>query len=232
MTHVSEKVAEQYEHYYDSYNPEEWRLGAIDKAENVLTLCSGLNIKSVLDIGCGEGSIIDRLSELKFGKNYLGLDLSSPAILRAKSRAIPDAQFQAFDGSTIGFPEKMFDLAILSHVVEHLEHPRALIREAHRVAKHVFIEVPCEHTLRMRKDYVPTPTGHINFYTSSTIRRLVQTCGLTVERQIVKDCSLKSMQLYGKYRGFLQHAARSTALTIMPRIAPFIFVYHSALLCR
>lgn len=232
MAQVSDVVVEQYEHYFDNYNPEEWRLGAIDKAKNILDLCSGLAIKSVIDIGCGEGSIVNRLSELGFGENYAGLDLSGPAIAKAESRSILNARFETFDGSTILQADKSFDLAILSHVVEHLEHPRTLIREAQRVAKHVIVEVPCEHTLRMRRDYKATPTGHINFYTPATIRRLVQTCGLTVDRQITRDCSLACMQLYGKYRGLIQHAVRTTALTVAPPLAPYIFVYHSALLCH
>jgi ubiquinone/menaquinone biosynthesis C-methylase UbiE len=232
MTDVSDAVAEQYQHYYDNHNPEEWRLGAIDKANNILELCSGLGVQSVLEVGCGKGSIINRLAELKFAKAYVGLDLSRPAIGAAQSRTIPGAHFEAFDGTNIRYADKTFDLAILSHVVEHLEHPRTLIREAQRVATRIFIEVPCEHTLRMKKDYSPTPTGHINFFTASTIRRLVQTCGLVVERQIMRDCSLQSMQLYGKYRGTLQHSVRRAALALAPGLAPSIFVYHNALLCR
>lgn len=232
MTQVSNEVAELYEHYYDSYNPEEWRLGAIDKAANIVELCAGHDIQSVIDVGCGEGSIINRLAELKFASNYTGLDLSRPAIHAARQRSIPGASFDSFDGSRIEHSDKSFDLAVLSHVVEHLEHPRALIREAHRVARWLVIEVPCEHTWRMPRDYVATPTGHINFYTAATIRRLAQTCGLVVDRQIMRNCSLQVMQLYGKYRGWVQHAIRTTALAIAPPLAPHIFVYHNALLCR
>src|SRR5512139_3597117 len=137
MSEVSQDIVEQYEHYYDNYNPEVLRLGAIDKAENVQLLCSGVTIQSVIDVGCGEGSIISRLAELDFAKSYLGIDLSRPAIAKAQSRSIPNATFSPFDGSTISHADKSFDLAILSHVVEHLEHPRTLIREAHRVARRV-----------------------------------------------------------------------------------------------
>ena len=51
---------------------------------------------------------------------------------------------QDFDGSPIPFRDQTFNLAVLNHVVEHLESPRELIREAAQVAEKVFIEVPLE----------------------------------------------------------------------------------------
>ena len=39
-----------------------------------------------------------------------------------------------FDGARVPYPDNSFDLAYMSHVVEHLEHPRQLIYEAARVA--------------------------------------------------------------------------------------------------
>lgn len=40
------------------------------------------------------------------------------------------------------FRDKQFGAAILSHVVEHLEHPDLALQEAHRVADHVFVLTP------------------------------------------------------------------------------------------
>ncbi len=49
-----------------------------------------------------------------------------------------------------------------SHVVEH---PRTLLHEARRVARHVFVEVPLEHNLRLPRDFAADDLGHINAYT-------------------------------------------------------------------
>ena len=53
---------------------------------------------------------------------------------------------KVFDGYTIPYDDNAFDLVVLSHVVEHVEHPRKLLYEAKRVARYVFIEVPLEAT--------------------------------------------------------------------------------------
>jgi hypothetical protein len=40
------------------------------------------------------------------------------------------AEARTYDGYRIPYGDKRFDLAVLSHVVEHLEHPRLLLYEA------------------------------------------------------------------------------------------------------
>jgi SAM-dependent methyltransferase len=233
MTAVSDGLKTHYDNYYGDPKLAEWRrLGAIDKVENICELCRGLDVQSVLDVGCGDGSIVGRLSDVNFGSEYIGVDISSSAIAAARAKKIARASFEVFDGSSLPFRDKEFDLVVMSHVVEHLEHPRNLIREAQRVGVHVVIEVPCEHTIRLPRDYVADPVGHINYYTPVTIRRLLQTCGLTVEKQITCGCSLAVMRFDRPWAGLCQHVVRETALRVASGLAPMVFVYHSALLCR
>jgi ubiquinone/menaquinone biosynthesis C-methylase UbiE len=234
MSAIHEDIRTHYDNYYGDEKLAQWRrLGAIDKADNIIELSRGLEVGSVLDIGCGDGAVISRLAELNFAPRYQGIDISSSAIAAAKTRKIQGlAAFERFDGSTLPFEAGQFDLAYLSHVVEHLEHPRALLYEARRVARHVIVEVPCEHTARLPRNYSPDPVGHINYYTPVTIRRLVQTCGMVVEKQLTRGCSLEAMKFHQPRVGVLQYAIREAALKVAPQIAPAIFVYHSALLCR
>jgi methionine biosynthesis protein MetW len=233
MGSVSDGIKAHYDDYYGDPHLAEWRrLGAIDKVENVRDLCRDLSVGSVLDVGCGDGSIIGRLVETKLGREHTGVDISSSAIAAARAKNIPGVRFEVFDGGSLPFREHQFDLVVMSHVVEHLEHPRILIREAQRVARHVVIEVPCEHTIRLRRNYLADPVGHINFYTPVTIRRLLQTCGLTVEKQITRGCSLEVMRFGRPWSGLCQHVVRQVALKTAPRVAPMMFVYHSALLCH
>jgi SAM-dependent methyltransferase len=230
---IGQDVRERYEAYYGSVELGEWRrLGAIDKAANVLELSRGLQVRSLLDVGCGDGALIARLVELRFAIAYHGVDISSSAIAIARAKAVRAAVFESFDGEVLPFAPGSFDLAVLSHVVEHLEHPRVLLRETRRVARRVIVEVPCEHTVRLPWDYTPDPVGHINFYTPKTIRRLVQSCGLTVRKQIVCDCSLAVMRLGRPWQGIWHHAIRQLALRLAPGAAPAFFVYHTALLCE
>lgn len=233
MSAIGEEIRSQYDGYYGSERLAEWRrISAIEKARNIIELSGGLRISSVLDIGCGDGSVVAQLAERGFATQCRGVDISSSAIAAAQARNLPNASFERFDGATLPFDTGSFDLVFLSHVVEHLEHPRTLLYEAKRIARHVIVEVPCEHTLRLAPDYQPDPVGHINFYTPGTIRRLMQTCGFVVEKQLTRGCSLEAMRFNRPWAGQVQYAIREAAIKIAPKLAPSIFVYHSALLCR
>jgi ubiquinone/menaquinone biosynthesis C-methylase UbiE len=230
---VGEKIVDQYRDYYGNSQLSEWRrLGAIDKVENIRELVGSVPLGAVVDIGCGDGAVITEMARMGVAGRYVGVDISESAIQMAAGRSVAGAAFRVFDGDCVPFADKEFDIAILSHVVEHLENPRRLLQEARRVGKKVLVEVPCEHTIRLSRDYLPTPVGHINFYTPITIRRLLQTCGLEVERQITKGCSLPVMKFESPRGGLAKYLLREAALKVSPRWAPGLFVYHTALLCR
>ena len=90
---------------------------------------------------------------------------------------------ESFDGKKSKYIDNEFDLVILSHVVEHVEYPREVISEAKRLGKMLYLEVPCEDNIRLSYNYKPDKTGHINFYSPKTFRRLLQTCDLHIENE-------------------------------------------------
>lgn len=229
---VDDKLKKHYDNYYSGLS--EWRwLGALDKADNILSLCQHYPHQTILEIGAGEGAILQRLSDLEFGDALYALEISKTAIKTIHDRGISSlAECKIFDGYNIPYKDNYFDLAILSHVVEHLEHPRQMLYEASRVAKLVFVEVPLENNIRLKKDYVFDNVGHINFYSPKTIRRLVQTCDLTVLSQIVTNSSYKVYKYQSGRKSFLKYILKELTLRILPEVAPSLWTYHSALLCQ
>jgi len=229
---VSDPLRRHYDDYYDGTS--EWRrLGALDKAANLVRLCGANPHESVLEIGAGEGALLARLAELRFGSELHGLDVSRSGVEAARARDIPGlASCAVFDGDTVPFEDDRFDLAILCHVLEHAEHPRRLLAEAARVARRVFVEIPLEDTWRLPRDYAPDAVGHINFYTAKSVRRLVQSCGLEVRAQIVTNPS-RGCQAWGSpARGSLRWVVKELALRAAPALAGRLFTYHGALLCE
>ncbi|MBN2145466.1 MAG: class I SAM-dependent methyltransferase [Candidatus Aureabacteria bacterium] len=230
------KVDKHWQENYDSYYSEdqtEWRrLGAIDKAENILSFCKDLSIRSLIDIGAGEGAVLQRLSELGFAEDYYCVEISTTGVDTIKKRNIRNLkECKVFDGYSIPYDDKRFDLSILSHVIEHAEHPRKLLTEAKRAAKYVFIEVPLEDNMRLPDDFVMDKVGHINFYSAKTIRRLLQTCGLKVLKQKVVHAS-KAVYAYRKSRmALLQYYLKENLLRFFPKLAGLLFTYHCAILC-
>lgn len=228
---LAKSVLGQYHEYYKE-GPSEWRrLGAVDKAENVLALCRGLTVHSILEIGAGDGSVLSRLSELGFGDELFAVEISESGVEVIRSRGIPRLlACTLFDGYRIPHPRGRFDLAILSHVIEHVEHPRQLLYEAGRVARYVFIEVPTEDISRRPADYSPDAVGHINFFSPRTIRWLVQSSGLLVLRQITTNPSRETYQYQAGRTGLVHHYLKRILLRWAPGLATKHFCYHEALL--
>jgi len=229
---VSDLYKNTYENYY-AEGDSEWRwLGAMDKADNIISLCHSLPHNSILEVGAGEGSILKRLSDLNFGEKLYGLEISPSGIETIKKKKIARLnECLLFDGYNIPYDSCRFDLAILSHVIEHVEFPRKLLYEVARVAKYVFVEVPLEDTVQLKQDFVLDKVGHINFYSSKTIRRLVQTCGLEVIAQTISNPS-EAVYAYKKgKKGLINHHIKDYLLKVLPIFATNIFTYHCSMVC-
>jgi ubiquinone/menaquinone biosynthesis C-methylase UbiE len=84
---------------------------------------------SVLDVGCGEGYVLDELRARGAG-TVCGVDI-------VDLRAGRDIPFRPYDGQTLPFPDSSFDLVMLNFVLHHVpnELKLALVREALRVSR-------------------------------------------------------------------------------------------------
>ena len=227
---TSDQLKNNYADYYESGDSEWRRLGAVDKTANIVDLCNDLPHAAILEIGAGEGSILKRMSELGFGEKLYALEISQSGVDTIKSRGIPQlTECLLFNGYDLPYEDHKFDLAILSHVIEHVEYPRKLLYEAARAARYVFVEVPLEDNLRLKRDFVPDKVGHINFYSPITIRRLIQTCGMQVLKQTVTNPS-KAVHKYRVGRkGVINYYIKEYLLKFLPGVATKFFNYHSSL---
>ena len=98
-----------------------------------------------MEIGCGDGALLAELGERGLAPVLDGFELSPPAAELARARSIPGARrIEAFDGEHVPAEDGAYDLAVLSHVLEHVPEPGPLLREAARVAPAVLVEVPLE----------------------------------------------------------------------------------------
>lgn len=230
---VSDRLKQNYDDYYRTDEAEWRRLGAIDKAANIVRLCERVPHRSLLEIGAGEGSILARLSELGFADELYAVEISSSGVEAIAGRKIPRlVDVALFDGNHVPFDDGRFDVAVMSHVLEHVEHPRQLLYEAARVARHFFIEVPLEDISRLPSDYVFDRVGHINHYSPRTIRWLLQSSGLRVLEQLITNPS-KATYLYGGgYGSLLNYYVKELLLRVVPGTATKHFSYHCSLLCE
>ena len=82
---------------------------------------------TVLDIGCGDGSIAHAVLERRPDLSITGVDV----LVRPATR-IPVIDY---DGSTLPFPDDCFDAVSLVDVVHHTDDPQRLLSEAARVSR-------------------------------------------------------------------------------------------------
>lgn len=80
----------------------------------------------VLDVGCGDGLLASLILERRRDAQISGIDV----LVREKTK-IP---VTSFNGSTIPFPDKSFDVVMFVDVLHHTVDPRLLLTEAKRVA--------------------------------------------------------------------------------------------------
>lgn len=82
---------------------------------------------SVLDVGCGDGSIAARIVELRPDISIQGVEF----LVRPESKI----ECRAFDGVTLPYPDASFDVCMFVDVLHHTEDPSILLDEAVRVTR-------------------------------------------------------------------------------------------------
>jgi SAM-dependent methyltransferase len=185
-----------------------WReTGARQKALNIALVCRSIKVKSAVEIGCGTGAVLQFLHSMHFAEDYACIDVAFSAV-RFVRQSCKDFVQRAFVGLAGALPvqDAAFDVAILTHVVEHLDDPVPAIREASRVARYVVVEVPTEKVLSnmIRTRVLQHPyasiegAGHVQFWSpKSIVAFLEKDCGLQI-LVYHRDLISKDTEFYGK----------------------------------
>lgn len=94
---------------------------------------------SILDCGCGPGSITLDLAQLVTPGKAIGIDIESAQIEKARmlqhARKIPNADFQVSDLNQLPFDDSTFDAVFAHGVVEYFRDPVHAFSEIRRVLK-------------------------------------------------------------------------------------------------
>ena len=201
---------------------------AIQTVENLKKLLSNKKFSKLLDIGAGDGNTLNVLSKLNFAEKLYALEISKSGIDRIKTKNIDNLiNVQLFDGYTIADETSSYDIGIVLHVLEHVEHERIFISEISRVCKILYIEVPLEDTFSINKAIkLSKKYGHINFYRIATLHALMESCNLKVLNYNVFPHSKKyEILLNGFFSGTLRYYIKSLFLKLFPNLATLCFTY-------
>ena len=234
MPHVARELSSLYDTYYsDPVSDRKFALHAEMSMAHIRDLIGAQRFEKVVDVGAGGGSLVELMSQAGLAEQIVALEISSSGLLRIARRRLSNVSAVPFDGYNIRSADAYFDLAISTHVLEHVEHERLFLRELARISRLVLIEVPLELTSGVVKQASRMrPYGHINFYNHATFKNLLETSGLRVLKMgIYPFTPSYSLHVAGPF-GVIKNAARSMALRMVPSIAKLHLVYMSMALCE
>lgn len=143
---------------------------------------NGLKPKSLCEVGCGTGAIIEILARSYPGMEVEGFEIAPAAYERSLSRVVPNLRFNL--GSPFG-GEKRFDLCMAIDVVEHVENPFDFIRSMKAMSDWQVFHIPLDmNALATARGWVIMEArdkiGHLHYFTRDTALAMLRECGLDV----------------------------------------------------
>jgi len=166
-------------HSYDELWKTAWgdmqRVGPVHRhtLDNLVRKVSTLDVRRVLDVGCGSG---ENLAALAAQNRYelTGMDISEAALSLARSR-VGSARLFVSDITRETLPER-FDLIISVQVVEHLLDDMAALRNIAEMASGYVLVSTMQG--RMRPSEIKI--GHVRNYSAVELQRKLEAAGLEV----------------------------------------------------
>lgn len=147
----------------------------------------------VLDIGCGEGELMDVLRRERH-VDARGLEIDPELVERCVSRGLSVVQGDA-DRDLADYPDAAFDVAILSQTLQTAQRPDYMLDQLLRIGRTAFVSFPNFAYWKMRVSllvhgrmpvtrHLPVSwyeTANIHHVTVEDFRLLLAAKGVTVE---------------------------------------------------
>ena len=167
----------------------------------------------VLDIGCGDGSLLEHLLHTK-DVDGRGLELSQQNVNQCVARGLSVVQGDA-DTDLGEYPSGIFDTVILSQTIQATRQPRVVLHELLRIGKHVIVSFPNFGHWRVRlallfsgrmpmtrtlgNSWYDTPNIHL--CTISDFLSLANEVGARIEHAVALVGNERTRRITGNNRG-------------------------------
>ncbi|MBP7670634.1 MAG: methionine biosynthesis protein MetW [Ferrovibrio sp.] len=153
----------------------------------------------VLDVGCGDGMLLEYLSREK-KVDARGIEVRQSGVNACVARGLSVIQGDA-DTDLGDYPDAAFDYAILSLTLQATRNPRRVLRELLRIGKHAIVSFPNFAYWRVRLQLLLDgrmpmtaalddpwyETQNIHLCTIRDFDELCQRDGIVVEQRIAVD---------------------------------------------
>jgi 2-polyprenyl-3-methyl-5-hydroxy-6-metoxy-1,4-benzoquinol methylase len=146
--------------------------------------------RSLLDVGCGEGVLVQRWAQQLPERRVVGIDLEEESIQAGWAKhAAPNLQYTVMRAENLPFADDEFDVACAIEVLEHVPDPEHTLAEMARCAeRHLLVSVPREPLWRAlnmaRGAYwgaLGNTPGHLNHWSKRAFTVLLSRYGKVIE---------------------------------------------------
>lgn len=154
------------------------------KAKQIMKMLNRnpISIKSVAEVGCGAGEILNQLhSTLPKETTFKGFDVSIDAINLAKQREKDRLEFshENFLEANVNF-----DLLLMMDVFEHVEDYMGFIKTCKTKAKYTIFHIPLDMSVQMvlrnKLISVRKSIGHLHYFMKDTALATLEDSGFEI----------------------------------------------------
>lgn len=145
---------------------------------------SELGKKRLLDVGCGNGQFL--VAVRSAGWHVTGVDFDQVAVHTAQEQGV-DARLGSL--AEQHFPNCSFDVVTMSHMIEHVHNPKALVTECARVLKPggmLWIVTPNNASIihmKFKKCWYDLCPHHLILFNSSSLKKILESCNFTATQK-------------------------------------------------
>lgn len=154
------------------------------KAQQILRMISNnkLEVKSIAEIGCGVGEILNQLSlYLPNSTTFIGYDISKDAIEESKER---EHERLIFHNQNLLEQNIKFDLLLMIDVFEHVDDYLGFILKAKIKSDYVIFHIPLDLSisalLRNKLIDARKSVGHLHYFSKETALASLDYCDLEI----------------------------------------------------
>jgi ubiquinone/menaquinone biosynthesis C-methylase UbiE len=160
--------------------------------EELLKICTVTDGAKVLDVGCGNGTLLYELC-CKAKIQAYGIDVS-PNMIKECQKRYKDLTFKVSSGEVLDFDDNSFDVLTICCVLHHLHNADNFVKQAKRVLKQdgflVIGEPWFPWGLRQLTDWIVSPlmrAGDNKIFSSQRLQLLLVSNGFEIVEFYKKD---------------------------------------------
>lgn len=141
---------------------------------------------TICEIGCGNGTILKKLSLVYKNTRFLGIDISQKAIELAKKNTADQIKFEVRDVCAAnGALEEKYDVILVIDLIEHLENYFEFLRTIQTKASYTVFHIPLDMSMwtLFREDMLlesKERVGHIHNFTENFICSILNDMGYEI----------------------------------------------------